>query len=137
MKKTPLGKGKYVKAKTPEAKQKQTAAIIGYYTKNERKKNRKRSLGFCDLSAFSYQVKKEKARRVPCEITPKAWMESAACRGMESTRSVVWNQPQGPDGITATPCMASSRRGFILYALRAMPCATSTGFHTTRGARRS
>ena len=66
MKKTPLGKGKYVKAKTPEAKQKQTAAIIGYYTKNERKKNRKRSLGFCDLSAFSYQVKKEKARRTAC-----------------------------------------------------------------------
>ena len=31
--------------------------------------------------------------------------------------------------------MASSRRNFILYALRAMPCATSLGFHTTRGAR--
>ena len=33
MKKKPLGKGKYVKAKTPEAKKKQKAAIIGYYTK--------------------------------------------------------------------------------------------------------
>ena len=31
--------------------------------------------------------------------------------------------------------MASSSRSFILYALRAMPCATSSGFHTTRGAR--
>ena len=47
----------------------------------------------------------------------------------------VWNQTKGLNGITATPCMASSRRSFILYALRAMPCATSSGFHTTRGAR--
>ncbi len=31
--------------------------------------------------------------------------------------------------------MASSRRNFILYALRSMPCATSSEFHTTRGAR--
>ena len=31
--KKPLTKGKYVKAKTPEAKKKQQAAIIGYYTK--------------------------------------------------------------------------------------------------------
>ena len=42
----------------------------------------------------------------------------------------VWNQPKELDGITATPCMASSCRNFILYALRAMPCATSSGFHT-------
>ena len=41
MKKKPLGKGKYVKAKTPEAKQKQRAAIIGYYTKKrEEDKNK-------------------------------------------------------------------------------------------------
>ena len=33
MKTKPLGKSKYVKAKTPTAKQKQKAAIIGYYTK--------------------------------------------------------------------------------------------------------
>lgn len=32
LKKKTLGKGKYVKAKTPEAKKKQKAAIIGYYT---------------------------------------------------------------------------------------------------------
>ena len=43
MKKKPLGKSKYVKAKTPEAKQKQKAAIIGYYMKKraEEKKNNK------------------------------------------------------------------------------------------------
>ena len=43
MKKTPLGKGKYVKARTPEAKRKQKAAIIKYYaTKRaeEKKKNK-------------------------------------------------------------------------------------------------
>ena len=43
MKKKPLGKGKYVKAKTPEAKQKQKVAIISYYTKKraeEKKKNK-------------------------------------------------------------------------------------------------
>ena len=43
MKRKPLGKSKYVKAKTPEAKRKQKAAIIGYYTKKraeEKKKNR-------------------------------------------------------------------------------------------------
>ena len=33
MKRGPLGKSKYVKAKTPQAKQKQKAAIIGYYTR--------------------------------------------------------------------------------------------------------
>ena len=47
----------------------------------------------------------------------------------------VWNQSKGLNEITATPCMASSRRDFILYALRAIPCATSSQFHTTRGAR--
>ena len=43
MKKKLLGKSKYVKAKTPEAKRKQSAAIIGYYTKKraeEKKKNK-------------------------------------------------------------------------------------------------
>ena len=43
MKIRPLGKSKYVKAKTPEAKLKQKAAIIGYYTKKraeEKKKNK-------------------------------------------------------------------------------------------------
>ena len=43
IKKKILGKGKYVKAKTPKAKQKQKAAIIGYYTKKraeEKKKNK-------------------------------------------------------------------------------------------------
>lgn len=30
--KKPLAKGKYVKARTPEAKKKQKAAIIEYYT---------------------------------------------------------------------------------------------------------
>ena len=43
MKREPLGKSKYVKAKTPEAKQKQKAAIIRYYTKKraeEKKKNK-------------------------------------------------------------------------------------------------
>lgn len=43
MKRNPLGKGKYVKAKTPKAKQKQKAAIIGYYMKKraeEQKKNK-------------------------------------------------------------------------------------------------
>lgn len=43
MNKKPLGKGKYVKAKTPEAKLKQKAAIIGYYAKKraeEKKKNK-------------------------------------------------------------------------------------------------
>ena len=42
MKKKPLGKSKYVKAKTPTAKQKQKAAIVNYYTKkraDEKKKN--------------------------------------------------------------------------------------------------
>lgn len=41
MKTKPLRKGKYVKAKTPAAKQKQRAAIIGYYTKKrEEEKNK-------------------------------------------------------------------------------------------------
>lgn len=43
MKKKTLGKSKYVKAKTPEAKRKQKAAIIEYYTKKraeEKKKNK-------------------------------------------------------------------------------------------------
>ena len=43
MKKKTLGKGKYVKAKTPEAKQKQRAAIVGYYTKKrEEEKSKKK-----------------------------------------------------------------------------------------------
>lgn len=42
MKKQSLGKGKYVKAKTPEAKEKQKAAIIGYYTK-KRAEDKKKS----------------------------------------------------------------------------------------------
>lgn len=33
-------KGKYVKAKTPEARKKQKAAIIGYYV-NKREQNKK------------------------------------------------------------------------------------------------
>ena len=41
MKKKPLGKGKYVKAKTQEAKQKQRAAIIGYYTKKRAEEKKK------------------------------------------------------------------------------------------------
>ncbi len=43
LKKKPLGKGKYVKAKTPEARKKQQAAIINYYTKKrteEKKENK-------------------------------------------------------------------------------------------------
>ena len=38
-----LGKSKYVKAKTPIARQRQKASIIGYYTKKrlEMKKNKK------------------------------------------------------------------------------------------------
>jgi len=39
----PLGKGKYVKAKTLDAKKKQRAAIIGYYVKKraeEKNKNK-------------------------------------------------------------------------------------------------
>ena len=41
--KKPFGKSKFVKAKTPEAKTKQKAAIINYYTKKraeEKKKNK-------------------------------------------------------------------------------------------------
>ena len=41
IKKKTLGKGKYVKAKTPEAKQKQKAAIIGYYTKKRAEDKKK------------------------------------------------------------------------------------------------
>lgn len=37
-----LGQGKYVKAKTPEAKQKQKAAIIEYYI-NKRAENKKKN----------------------------------------------------------------------------------------------
>ena len=43
IKKSLFGKSKYVKAKTPRAKQKQRAAIIGFYTKKraeEKKKNK-------------------------------------------------------------------------------------------------
>lgn len=40
MKKKPLGKSKYVKAKTPEAKQKQKVAIIGYYMKKRAEENK-------------------------------------------------------------------------------------------------
>ena len=36
-----LGKGKYVKAKTAEAKKKQKAAIIGYYTKKRDEEKKK------------------------------------------------------------------------------------------------
>ena len=36
-----LGKGKYVKAKTTEAKQKQKAAIIGYYAKKRAEEKKK------------------------------------------------------------------------------------------------
>ena len=43
MKNKPLGKSKYVKAKTPKSKQKQKAAIIGYYTKKrEEEKSKKK-----------------------------------------------------------------------------------------------
>lgn len=35
------GKGKYVKAKTPEARNKQKAAIIEYYTKKKAEKAKK------------------------------------------------------------------------------------------------
>ncbi len=41
MKNKPLGKGKYVKAKTPKAKQKQKAAIIEYYTKKHADEKKK------------------------------------------------------------------------------------------------
>lgn len=43
MKNKSLGKGKYVQAKTPEAKRKQRAAIISYYAKKraEEKKSNK------------------------------------------------------------------------------------------------
>ena len=41
IKKKTLGNGKYVKAKTPEAKQKQKAAIIGYYTKKRAEDKKK------------------------------------------------------------------------------------------------
>ena len=41
IKKKTLGKGKYVKAKTPEAKQKQKAAIIGYYTQKRAEDKKK------------------------------------------------------------------------------------------------
>ena len=37
-----LGKGKYVKAKTPESKQKQKAAIIGYYIKKREEDKKKK-----------------------------------------------------------------------------------------------
>ena len=43
LKRKTLGKGKYVKAKTPEAKIKQRAAIVDYYVKKraeEKKKNK-------------------------------------------------------------------------------------------------
>ena len=43
LKKKPLEKSKYVKAKTPEAKRKQNSAIISYYAKKraeEKKKNK-------------------------------------------------------------------------------------------------
>ena len=43
MKKQAMGKGKYVKAKTPEATKKQKAAIIDYYAKKraaDKKKNK-------------------------------------------------------------------------------------------------
>lgn len=44
MKKKPLGKSKYVKAKTPEAKQKQKAAIISYYTKKRAEEKKRNNL---------------------------------------------------------------------------------------------
>ena len=42
MEKKLLGKSKYVKAKTPTARQRQKAAVIGYYAKKrlETKKNK-------------------------------------------------------------------------------------------------
>lgn len=43
LKRKTLGKGKYVKAKTPEAKIKQRAAIVDYYVKKraeEKNKNK-------------------------------------------------------------------------------------------------
>ena len=44
MKKKSFGKGKYVKAKTPEAKKKQRAAIIGYYTQKRAEEKKKSTL---------------------------------------------------------------------------------------------
>lgn len=41
LKKKTLGKGKYVKAKTPEARKKQKAAIIGYYVKKQAEEKNK------------------------------------------------------------------------------------------------
>lgn len=41
MKKRPLGIGKYVKAKTPAARQRQKDAIIGYYTKKRSEEKKK------------------------------------------------------------------------------------------------
>lgn len=46
MKRKPIGKGKYVKAKTPEAKQKQRVAIIGYYTKKRAEEKKINKLWF-------------------------------------------------------------------------------------------
>ena len=37
--------------------------------------------------------------RVSCEITPRAWMESATCCGMELARSAVWNHHEVMYGI--------------------------------------
>ena len=41
LKKKIVGKGKYVKTKTPTAKQKQKAAIIGYYVKKRADEEKK------------------------------------------------------------------------------------------------
>ena len=41
MNKKTLGKGKYVKANTPEARKKQKAAIIGYYVKKRAEDKKK------------------------------------------------------------------------------------------------
>lgn len=42
LRKKQLGKGKYVKAKSPEARKKQKAAIISYYTQKHAEEKQKK-----------------------------------------------------------------------------------------------
>jgi len=73
--------------------------------KSEKKKNKKRSLGFCDLSAFSYHVKKKK----------QGGCLAKSRRGVDGIhRQAAWNQCGALDGISPKGWMESSRRRGLL-----------------------
>ena len=62
-------------------------------------------------------------------------MESAIYCGMESARRARWNHGNAVYGIKPQENEEYSLTADSIRGRAAMPCATASGFHTTRGAR--